>query len=259
MKKIWLGLALTSATNFFMSEASLAEPRQACATEESTLFSVTYLGARAGTFEMNTKPGASGTCEESGSVRTDPVFSLFYRVENSYKSVGDLKTGLPRTFVTLLNESKQTGKTSLLFNRKRKVVQILDDRNHTKKGHLVGEKEVAILPSTQDVVSALFFLRRQDLKMGTVVDLPVFIGEELSNLKLTVVGEEKLSTKIGTKDAWIARPVLVKDGAEKPLPDTELWIAKDWPKQLLKIKAKVKIGSVIAYLLKYREGPESLP
>lgn len=225
---------------------------------EKTSFAITYLGATAGTVDLSIESLHAGEKKDqhiySALARTDFVFSLFYSLKNTYTSEVEGATGIPLRFTARLDESRQSGETLQIFNEQKGKVRFKDNRQHKKKGLIQKEVVKDIPAGTYDVVSALFSLRRLPLSLGKKVQIPVFIGEELSYLGAEVVGEEKLPTKIGEIPSWILKPTLMKDGKEKEIPDSQLWIGKEGTHPILKIKAKVKIGSVIAYLRSYESG-----
>lgn len=229
---------------------------------EKTSYSITYFGATAGVLELEVLPptGEKGRrrTELSARARTDAIFSLFYRFRNLYRSTVDQKTGLPVRFVSTHDESKFEGTVTQEFDQARKKVLNIDRRVNRDSGAKI-EKDILrdIPPGTYDMVSLFFHLRTLALETGKVFDIPVAIGEESHRLRVEVVKEEELSTKIGDYDTWVLKPSLLKDGQVKEIPETYVWIAKDKDRAMVKIKAKVKIGSVVAYLRSYEAGPSA--
>lgn len=226
---------------------------------EKTSFSITYFGATAGILDLEVAPGpkegGKALTDLVAKARTDSIFAIFYRLQNLYRSTTDLN-GVPLRFVITHDETKYGGTVTQEFDQAKKKVKHADRRIDRKKDDARIERDVTkeILAGTHDVVSMFFHVRALPLAKGKSYDVPVFIGEDSHVLRLDVVGEEDLSTKIGEMPSFVVKPSVLKDGQAKEVPETFLWIAKDKNRALLKIKAKVKIGSVVAYLRSYTPG-----
>jgi hypothetical protein len=105
------------------------------------------------------------------------------------------------------------------------------------------------------VVSTLFFVRSLPLEVGKSFDIPIFVGEESFKARVRVESEEELPTKIGRIPSYVLKPSIVSaDGKLKEIPETLIWVGKTDDRPLLKVKAKVKVGSIIAYLMRYQSG-----
>jgi len=238
------------------SVSALAEPWQ---PGEKTSYSITYFGATAGILDLEVLPpslhASKKVSELSAKVRTDSIFSLFYRFQNLYRSSVSPVTGLPLRFVTTHDETKFGGTVVQEFDHKKKKVTHLDrrlDRNSGQKLEKTLEREIP--PDVHDVLSVFFHLRSLPLAVGKSFEVPVFIGEENHRLKVAVVEETTISTKIGDVPSYVLKPFILKDGQEKEVPETFVWIAKDKHRAMVKLKAKVKIGSVVGYLRSYEPG-----
>ncbi len=225
---------------------------------EKTSFSVTYFGATAGILDVEVLPPSMEKGKErqelSAKARTDSIFALFYRLRNVYRSTVDRVSGLPVRWVATLDESRQRGTTSQDFDHEKSKVSFKDHRVDEKKGPIDKEFTKDIPKGTQDVVSAIFHLRSLPLEVGKTFEIPVFIGEENCQLRAEVTAVENLSTKIGSIPAYVLKPYLMKEGQVKEIPETLIWISKESNRALLKVKAKVKVGSIIAYLRTYEAG-----
>lgn len=242
----------------------LAVPAPPYHPGEKTSFSITYFGATAGILDLEVQPsvleGGRKLTELSAKARTDSIFALFYSLKNLYRSSVDSVSGLPIRFVITHDETKFGGSVTQEFDHTKKKVTHLDRRIDRKESKNLEKTLVREIPAgTQDVVSVFFHLRALPLSKGKKFDVPVFIGEESCLLRLDVVEEETISTKIGEMPAYVVKPVLLKDGKEVAVPDTFIWISKAENRALLKIKAKVKIGSVVAYLRSYSPGNSLVP
>lgn len=229
-------------------KAAVCEP---FSPEEKTVFSITYLGATAGSVSLGVDR-AEKAWKFSALAKTESIFIFFYSVNNAYEALTNDISFTTRHFIAHIDESRQTGTTTQLFSDKK--LHFDDNRLHKKKGQILKIVDKEIPVNALDVLTALQSVRREELSLGKTVEREVVIGEEAVTLRLKVEAEEDLNTKIGKVPSWVMNASLIKDGAPKQIPESTLWIAKSGPHQILKIKAKIKIGSVIAYLRSYQAG-----
>jgi hypothetical protein len=106
----------------------------------------------------------------------------------------------------------------------------------------------------QDGLSAFYYLRTLPLVVGKQYSFEVVNNGKLRNVRITVVRKESLPTKIGEIPAIVVKPEVMLDGVLKSYGDSFIWISDDPRRILLKIDAKIKVGSVIAYLREYSSG-----
>ncbi|MGZ3739726.1 MAG: DUF3108 domain-containing protein, partial [Bdellovibrionota bacterium] len=90
---------------------------------------------------------------------------------------------------------------------------------------------------------------------GKVYEFPVVNNGKLRTVRVTVVRKESLSTKVGEFNTIVVKPEVVLDGIlQQNSGDSFMWISDDANRQILKIDAKIKVGSVIAYLRERSNG-----
>ncbi len=70
-----------------------------------------------------------------------------------------------------------------------------------------------------------------------------------------------MNTIFGRIPTIVVRPTLRVDGVPKPSGEIYIWLSDDDRRIILKLEAKVKIGTVIVWLREFKPGtpPESLP
>lgn len=218
---------------------------------ETSSFDVTYLGATAGRIKLRIEEGAGDTVSFVAAARTDPVFSLFYGVDNEYRSVFNERTQATASFSTKVDEKRKNGSTASSFEKGHVKVR----EEWKRKDEKVEVKEALVKGSaSQDPLSAFLFLRSQDLRAGGEWGFRLLVGKEIVDMTARVSGEENLSTKIGEIPSWVLT-VAQKKHKASAAGESQVWIAKEGDHPLLKVKAQVKIGSVILYLREYRPAP----
>ncbi len=226
---------------------------------EKTTFAITYFGATAGILDLEVLPlsleKGKAKVELAARARTDSIFSFFYKFRNLYRSTLDPESGLSSRFIITHDETKLGGTVTVDFDQRGKKITYSDRREDRKSGAKIEKTFTRTVPEgTRDVVAAFFHLRTLPLEVGKSFDFPVLIGEELHHLRVSVEKEEDLPTKIGEIPSWVLRPSLLKNGIVEEIAETFVWIARDKTRAMVKIKAKVKLGSIVAYLARFEPG-----
>jgi hypothetical protein len=116
------------------------------------------------------------------------------------------------------------------------------------------KKEWDILPFSQDVFTATYYLRTFQLKPGKKIAFR--LAHEGENLVVTgeVLRREKLSTAIGELDTVVIKPKIELNGVFKPVGDIFLWVTDDDRKFVVRIESKIKIGTIVGAVKKIELG-----
>lgn len=122
-----------------------------------------------------------------------------------------------------------------------------------------------IPPYTQDALSAVFFLRSQELEVGNEYSFPVQVGDEVAQIYLDVTD----IVDVRTCDGW-EKAYLVGVGLERKTGDLDeegeevtdrvenirFWLSKDERQIPYQIAVSAYFGSIYAYLEDYEPGEE---
>jgi hypothetical protein len=221
-------------------------------------FDITYFGATAGelVLEILTPKVVAdrSVYHIRGTARTTSVFSLFYRMNDVAESFMDSEGLFSHKFTLKLDESLQQRDLLELYDQRKHTVHYWSKLDHKKKGKKLDQFEIKTGPFAQDGLSAFMYLRTLPLKIGDVYEFPVVNNGKLRTVRVAVVRKENLKTKIGEIPAIVVKPDVVLDGVLKSYGDSFVWLSDDPRRILLKIDAKIKVGSVIAYLREYSSG-----
>lgn len=228
-------------------------------TGERYKFDVTYFGATAGELVLELLPPKAVAERNSyhirATARTTSVFSLFYRLHDVAESFMDAQSLFSHKFTLRLDESLQQRDVLELYDQRNQTVHYWSKLDHKKKGKHQDKKEIPTKPMTQDGLSAFYYLRTLPLKVGDVYEFPVVNNGKLRDVRVVVVRKETINTRIGEIPAIVVKPDVVLDGVLKSYGDSFVWISDDPRRILLKVDAKIKVGSVIAYLKEHSYGP----
>jgi len=225
---------------------------------EKYVFDITYFGATAGELVLEMQPSKIVSDRPvyhlRAEARSTSVFSLFYRMNDVGESFMDSIALFAHKFTLKLDESLQQREVLELYDQRKKNVFYWSKMDHKKKGKKNEQLEIPVKPFAQDGLSAFYYVRTLPLELGKEYEFPVVNNGKMRDVRLSVIRKENLKTKLGVIPAIVIKPEVSLDGVLKSYGDSFLWISDDEHRRILKVDAKIKIGSVIAYLREYSHG-----
>lgn len=225
---------------------------------EKYRFDITYFGATAGSLELellepkvvNERP----SFHLRAIARSVSPFTLFYRLNDTVESFMDSEGLFSHKFTVKMDESLQKRDILELYDQKAHKVYYWSKLDHKKKGKKDDQLEIDTAPYSQDGLSAFYYLRTLPLEIGKSYEFPIVNNGKLRTVRVTAVRKEELKTKLGTFDTIVLKPEIALDGAIKTYGDSFVWVSDDPRRLLLKVDAKIKVGSIIAYLREHKDG-----
>lgn len=181
-----------------------------------------------------------------GKGSTTGLARVFFRVDDTYESYFGVEDGTPRHFVRDIYEGGYTKHLKMYFNHVTQRAKI----DNIETG---GSVEITVPIGIQDVISGFYSLRQHpeidSIKEGQEVEMDmIFDDDEIFKFKLRYLGKEKIKTKFGSVNTMIFRP-LVQDGRVfKEQESLTLWITDDKNKIPVRVKASLRVGSLVADL-----------
>jgi Protein of unknown function (DUF3108) len=221
---------------------------------EELSYAVSYFAVEAGRFTMKTHPFVQVNGRKSYRftlhARSSSVFSVFYAVDDMAESFLDYEELIPYSYTIKAKESKQVRDVKSFFNWKTMQAKTWDKK--IKKGKEPEEKiyEWEVLPFSQNVFSAAFYMRCFHYEVGK--QIAIRVGHEGKNIIMTakILRQEKLKTEAGTFDTFVIKPEFEIDGVFKPIGDIFMWITNDSYHRIARIESKIKIGKIVVNLQK---------
>jgi hypothetical protein len=227
-------------------------------TGERYQFDITYFGATAGELVLEMLPPKTvverPVFHIRAIARTASVFSLFYRMNDVAESFMDATGLFSHKFSLKLDESMQQRDVLELYDQRKNVAHYWSKLDHKKKGKHQEQKEIEVKPFTQDGISAFYYIRTLPLELGKKYEFPVLTNGKIRDVRVEVIRREEISTKIGKVSALVLKPEVMLDGVLKTYGDSFVWISDDEQRRILKVDAKIKVGSIVAYLKDYQSG-----
>ncbi|MEA5113553.1 MAG: DUF3108 domain-containing protein [Geobacteraceae bacterium] len=234
------GLILLSALSFVS-----ASPAAAISIPEKLVYDLTWTGIKAGTAIQEVNQ-VGNEIHIVSTARSADWISTFFPVEDRIESVltgaKPPGIGLPRSYRMKIREGSHRRDREILFDQARKTSQYRD--------HLNGEKVEIDLPgSTFDTLSSFYFVRTLKLEVGKPVFLTILDNKKVWRVEVQVLRKEKLKTRLGNFDTIVIKPLLKSEGIMDKRGDMYIWLTDDHRLLPVKMKTKVKVGSITATLV----------
>ncbi|MDO4781918.1 MAG: DUF3108 domain-containing protein [Capnocytophaga felis] len=181
-----------------------------------------------------------------GKGSTTGLARVFFKVDDTYESYFGIKDDAPRHFIRDIYEGGYTKHLKMYFNHNTQKAKI----DNIETG---ASKEIAVPMGIQDVISGFYSLRHrpeiESIQKGQEVEMDmIFDDDEIFKFKLRYLGKERIKTKFGSVNTMIFRP-LVQDGRVfKEQESLTLWITDDKNKIPVRVKASLRVGSLVADL-----------
>jgi len=181
-----------------------------------------------------------------GVGKTSGAAKAFFKVEDVYESYINEKKE-PLYYVRNVSEGSYTQHLQSTFNPGNNTL-LLVDKKHTDRP----AKTVKVPNDVQDILSCFYYLRSVDnLKVGSVLKMNVWIDDELFPFQLKVVGTEKVSTKFGKVNCLKIIPSVISGRVFKAKEGVTMWVTNDQNRVPVLIKAELAVGSLKASIDSY--------
>lgn len=188
------------------------------------------------------------------SAKTSDLFSKFYAVDDYAETFVDYETLLPFNYEIHVRESKQLREIRSFFDWKNLKSKYWEQKITQEWGTENKELEWTVLPYSQNVFSAIYYLRAFALKPGMEVQMRVADEGRNMVVKGAVVRKEKLKTDVGEFDTIVMRPEIQMQGVFQPVGEILFWITDDEHKQIIRLESKIKIGKILGTLKAIEKG-----
>lgn len=202
---------------------------------ENLEFKIRYGGMPAGRARLSVE-----SCEGPGGelyritseARSNSVISLFFEVNDRVITELDADTYQIRRFEKDLREGPF--EKHVVFTCDEGVVRS-------------GEHSLNPKPGTKDVLSALYYVRGKDLRVGDEIEIETFEGGKIYRARVKVIGEERVTTPAGEFECLVIEPE-IEEGIFGKAGRLIMWVTNDALKIPVLVKSTVSIGSFVAEL-----------
>ena len=213
---------------------------------EKLTYDLSWTGITAGTATQEVIDDGSSLRVVS-TARSAAWISVFFPVEDRIESILEKAVppllGLPLHYRMKVREGSHRRDKELTFDHKILKAYYIDHRNGEKK-------TVDILQNTYDAYSSFYYLRTLKLEVGKSVFVNMLDNKKLWNVEVQVVKKEKLNTILGEVNTIQVRPIMKSEGIFERKGAIDIWLTDDDRRIPVRMKTKIKIGSITATLVK---------
>ncbi|MCB0393949.1 MAG: DUF3108 domain-containing protein [Bdellovibrionales bacterium] len=226
---------------------------------EKVVLEASYLGMTAGKITIETLPFKQVNGRKAYhfqvNAQTSSFFNAFYAVDDTAETFLDYEDLIPYNFAIHMKESKQLKEVRAYFDWQKKKAHYWEQKITKEKGEKTKKYEWDILPFSQNIFTGPMYFRMFHLEPGKKIKFR--LADEKKNILVDadVLRREEISTPIGKLQTLVIRPQVQISGALKPMGDVLFWITDDDRKFIVKIDAKIKIGTIHARLVDLDPGP----
>ncbi len=221
---------------------------------EKVIHTVSYFGTTAGILTLSVGPFLEVNGRKSYNFKTDikssGLFSNFYSVLDHVETYVDFVDLVPHVFKLQIKESAQLKEAQSFFDHRTLKANYWENKYTEKNGHEEKKQNWDILPYSQNAFSAIFYMRLFKWKVGKEYAFRVSDDEKNIIFKGRAIENVKLETDAGTFDAIKIKVNVVSRGALTQEGNMYFWLSDDEHKYVLRIEAKIKIGTLVSEVTK---------
>lgn len=225
---------------------------------EKVIHAVKYFTAEAGILTLEIKPFAQVNNRKSYNfnvgLKSSRIFSNFYSVDDRVQTFLDYETLMPHVLKVNIKESGKLAQSQSYFNEDTLKASFWEKKYTEKSGEEERKFTWDILPFSQNAFSGLFYMRVFAWKVGKKVSFRVAENQKNIVFTGTAVAKETVETEAGTFPAIKIKASIVTRGALSQTGDIFVWVSDDERKYLLKIEAKIKIGTLVSEVIEIEPG-----
>ncbi len=177
------------------------------------------------------------------TAQSNKFFSVFFKVDDKVESFMESYGLYSLRYDKHLREGKFKSDVSMTF----------DQENHLALYN--GGKDTFQVPEyVQDVLSAFYFVRTQDLEVGKSILVDNHTDKKTYPLEVKVLRKEKVKVVAGEFNCFVVEPLLKTPGLFEQKGKLTVWLTDDERKMPVLMKSKVIIGSISTELVSYKLG-----
>lgn len=177
------------------------------------------------------------------TAKSNKVFSVFFKVDDKVESFMDVHELYSLRYDKHLREGKFKADISMIF----------DQKNHLAI-YNGGKDTFEVAEYVQDVLSAFYFVRTQELTVGKSIFVENHTDKKNYPLEVKVLRKEKKKVEAGEFDCVVVQPILKTPGIFEQKGSLTVWLTNDEVKMPVLMKSKVIIGSISTELTSYKLG-----
>lgn len=227
---------------------------------EKVTFAVSYFNIVAGLLTMEVLPFVEVNEEKAYhlriSAKSSDFFNRIYAVDDMAETYLNYENLLPYNLLVKVKETKQLKEIRSFLDWNTLQGSYWEKKVTKEKGEESKKIEWEILPYSQNVISAAYYMRMFDWKLGKKIQFRVADQGDNIVFKGEAVRQEKLKTEVGEFDTLVIKPEFEVKGVFKPVGEIYIWLTNDDRKLIVRIESAIKIGTLVLKLRALDKGQE---
>ena len=225
---------------------------------EEVTHDVSYFKMSAGEMKFKTLPMATVNGRKSYkhniAIKTISLFASVYTVEDNVDIFMDYDEVVPTVFELHVKESGQLREAKMLFDNVKKMATFWEKKVTKQDGEEEKREQWEIEEYAQNVYSAIFYMRMFQWEVGKEYAFRVSNDKENLTFSGKALRKEVLDTELGPMKAIVIQPNITLKGKFKPIGENLIWLSDDEHKYILRIEAKIKIGTLVSQVVAIKPG-----
>jgi len=229
---------------------------------EHLTFKIRYGFIRAGTAEMKVMAKIDSSGRKLYHIQTTArslsSFDWIYKVDDVVNSFVDFRGFYPLRFEKKLREGSYKADLFVDYFHQDSLARvefIRIDKNRKPKIYTV-----RIPPFVQDILSAFYFIRTQDLEVGQPIFLSNHEKDKVYDLEVRILKRETVKVSAGKFRCLEVEPMLQGDEALfKQKGKMTIWLTDDERKIPVLMKTKIIVGSITTELIDIKGVTKDIP
>jgi len=191
----------------------------------------------------------------STNARTHSFFDKFFRVRDRVESWWDKESQLPYKFAKNLQEGRYRQHRVHIYDHARGKTTY---QRWSFGENRFNNSEMDMPIDSQDILSAFYWVRNQDLEVGRSVYVNITADGRNMPTEVVVHRSERVKSIFGDVDCLVIEPKLQGEAIFKQTGTILIWVTNDEYKIPVALESKVSFGSFKATLVSAEKVPLKL-
>ena len=170
----------------------------------------------------------------------------FFKINDIYETYVNPKNLTPYLHKREINEGGYYKKMQYNFDRGLNKVKSVKTKRRKDGTFWAEKKTLNIGAQTNDIVTTIYYVRNLDIHkaaIGSSDNFTILFDNEETSMKITLLGKETISTKIGNKECYKLAISLNNNNILSGSNNNLLWLTADANKIPVYAKFKVPVGN----------------
>ncbi|MCB5252751.1 MAG: DUF3108 domain-containing protein [Candidatus Cloacimonadaceae bacterium] len=189
------------------------------------------------------------------NAKTYSFFDKFFRVRDRVESWWDKESFLPHKFAKNLQEGNYRQHRVHIYDHPRAKTTY---QRWSFKEARFNNSEMDMPGDSQDILSAFYYVRNQDLKVGKSVMVNITADGRNMPTEVMIHRKETVKSIFGEVECLVIEPILRGEALFKQTGNIYIWITNDQYKIPVKLESKISFGSFVATLESAQKVPLKL-